>query len=539
MSLITRKIKAGEIGLPMWAKKALEERGLKENEVEVFRKGISPEDTKINQNERSTIDYITTKVVDRDGDIVVPSGAILDHYRKNPVVLFGHDYRSLPIGKSLWIKADDKGLISKTQYAKHQKAEDIYQYRKDGFPMAKSIGFIPLKVIGKDEFDELDDKYIESLGLTKDDISGADRIYPEWLMLEYSDVPVPSNPEALQLAISKGIITQEEVDEADERKAIVLDIIEEEKSQPESEEIVLKPETTDNYHHIPVRSAGDFVDGSFKTITLSADQGIKAVIGKLKSDPDGSTKIQKYLFDVSKWTMEEARSWVNDHKDAEAEDRKNMLDKRYGDDVIIELGDSIVGIDNSKADDTDCIDKEPDNNEDEVKTEESDGISQEDEFDSKNALISILETLKEHGKAIEELKSYTKPLPFTYIEGQPAETGEKAGRVLSKKTRSIISDALLAMDKAAVALNELIENSDSNENEQVLDPEDNSNEEEKASDEIVVNIKDEEKINLINIDEEKLKSSITQAIGEILSNTKVSVGDMVKERLDRRNGKIF
>ena len=30
----------------------------------------------------------------------------------------------------------------------------------------------------------------------------------------------------------------------------------------------------------------DFVEGSFRTITLSADQGIQAVIGKLKSDPN-------------------------------------------------------------------------------------------------------------------------------------------------------------------------------------------------------------------------------------------------------------
>ena len=223
MSLITRKIKAKDIGLPKWARKALKERGLKENEVEVFRKGISPDDTKINKSERSTVDYISTKAVDRDGDIVVPNGAILDHYRKNPVVLFGHNYNDLPIGKSLWIKKDEKGLISKTQYAKHQKAEDIFQYRSDGFPMAKSIGFIPLSVVEEADFDGLD---LKALELTKEDLKGASRVYPEWLMLEYSDVPVPSNPEALQLAISKGVITMEEAKEASERKAFVVEIIE-------------------------------------------------------------------------------------------------------------------------------------------------------------------------------------------------------------------------------------------------------------------------------------------------------------------------
>jgi len=74
------------------------------------------------------------------------------------------------------------------------------------------------------------------------------------------------------------------------------------------------PETTEKYHHIPVKSKELFVETSFKTIDISKDQGIKAVIGKLKSDPDGSTHVQQYLFDVDKWSMSEAEKWVSDHK---------------------------------------------------------------------------------------------------------------------------------------------------------------------------------------------------------------------------------
>lgn len=75
------------------------------------------------------------------------------------------------------------------------------------------------------------------------------------------------------------------------------------------------PEETDRYIHWPIRDKSDFVQESFRTITISAREGIKAVIGKLKSDPDGSTHIQKYLFDKSKgWTMEKVRRWVQTHK---------------------------------------------------------------------------------------------------------------------------------------------------------------------------------------------------------------------------------
>jgi len=75
------------------------------------------------------------------------------------------------------------------------------------------------------------------------------------------------------------------------------------------------PEETENYIHLPVRDKGLFTE-SMRTITLSEKEGILAVIGKLKEDPEGSTKIQKYLFKKDKdWTMEKAQAWVKEHKD--------------------------------------------------------------------------------------------------------------------------------------------------------------------------------------------------------------------------------
>jgi hypothetical protein len=77
------------------------------------------------------------------------------------------------------------------------------------------------------------------------------------------------------------------------------------------------PEETEEFVHIRVRDPGDFVDGSFRTIDIDAGKGIKAVIGKLKSDPKGSTIVQKFIFDKSKdWTMEKAEAWVAEHKDS-------------------------------------------------------------------------------------------------------------------------------------------------------------------------------------------------------------------------------
>jgi len=79
------------------------------------------------------------------------------------------------------------------------------------------------------------------------------------------------------------------------------------------------PEVTENYVRIRVRDPNLFVEGSFRTIVLSAKEGIHAIIGKLKSDPSGSTVIQNYMFELAKgWTMEKAQAWVNQHKDSVA-----------------------------------------------------------------------------------------------------------------------------------------------------------------------------------------------------------------------------
>ena len=85
---------------------------------------------------------------------------------------------------------------------------------------------------------------------------------------------------------------------------------------------------------IRVREPGSFVEGTFKTITLSEDQGIKAVIGKLKGDPGGSTVIQSYIFDRNQWSSSEAESWVKSHKQQKS---AGAYERRYTSESDIQL----------------------------------------------------------------------------------------------------------------------------------------------------------------------------------------------------------
>lgn len=203
MDLITQKMRLIDVN-PELAKSYGESMGIEPDAVEFVRKGLVSE-TQFEDGEHAAISYITTNSIDRDGEIVEPSGADLEAYRKNPVVLFGHNYQELPIGKNIWIKQDEKGLIAKTVYASHDFAQTVYNYRKEGFPLAQSIGFIPIE-------------WEDSPG----DVKGCRRRYRKWALLEYSDVPVPANPEAVAVAISKGLIKPEYIPEPEEKAGRVL-----------------------------------------------------------------------------------------------------------------------------------------------------------------------------------------------------------------------------------------------------------------------------------------------------------------------------
>ncbi len=137
---------------------------------------------KLSHEDDRTVDFtISTAAKDRDGDTIDPKGWILTNFLKNPVVLFGHDNRSLPIGRAENIRVEGGALKASVKFASadmNPLAESVFQMVKAGFLNATSVGFSPV------EFESADD--------------GMKFIKQE--LLEFSIVPIPSNPEALVTA---------------------------------------------------------------------------------------------------------------------------------------------------------------------------------------------------------------------------------------------------------------------------------------------------------------------------------------------------
>ena len=289
MDLITQRMKLKD-AFPNYSDIA-EKYGLDVDDAEFIRKGYIPSEIKFVDGEKAVISYINTAAIDRDAEVVLPEGAIMDDYKANPVVMFGHDYKELPVGKCEKLKLDSKGWQGKTVYANTTKANEIFEYRKAGFPLAESVGFIPIESLSQGEsgFDDLAKDLAKRGAFKRGDIPKIRRIHSKWAMLEYSDVPIPSNPEALQVAIAKGLILPEV--ESELEPEIIKDVI-------------TKPEETDEFIRIPVRSCEVTA-----TIDISKKEGISALYcGKEK-------QVRTYLFRKDHdWTMAKAKAWVKEHE---------------------------------------------------------------------------------------------------------------------------------------------------------------------------------------------------------------------------------
>jgi hypothetical protein len=146
------------------------------------------EEKSADQSDGFTLPFtISTAAVDRDGDTINPKGWNLKEYRKNPVVLWAHDPSQPPVARA------EKTFIDREKAALRSEAffpsVDLYPFGnmvgrmfRQKFLNAVSVGFRPT------EFKMSDDE--ERTGFFPTDFKKQD-------LLEYSAVPIPSNPEAL------------------------------------------------------------------------------------------------------------------------------------------------------------------------------------------------------------------------------------------------------------------------------------------------------------------------------------------------------
>jgi HK97 family phage prohead protease len=135
-------------------------------------------------------EFIVTKdIVDRDSERVLPSGANLENFKKNPIMFYNHMRWDGGIGTWDNIKVSD-GEISMFGYV-----SDSTEYSKeklglvqDGVIRTASMGFRPKKWS-----DDSKDKLAGQLGVT----------ILEYEVIEVSITDVPANPDAVMKSMDK------------------------------------------------------------------------------------------------------------------------------------------------------------------------------------------------------------------------------------------------------------------------------------------------------------------------------------------------
>lgn len=159
----------------------------------LLHKGFVVDEIKVLEAERAIRFVISTADVDRDRDTIDVNGWELADYRRNPVVLFGHDYRQPPIARALEVSVEGGALKSLAQFADaavYPFADTIYRMLKAGYLNATSVGFRPVEWVFNEERRGVD--------------------FKKQMLLEFSVVPVPSNAHCLIEARADGVLTDDD-----------------------------------------------------------------------------------------------------------------------------------------------------------------------------------------------------------------------------------------------------------------------------------------------------------------------------------------
>ncbi len=121
---------------------------------------------------------ISTRSLDRDGDVLEPNGANFEHYLLNPVVCWAHQMDTLPIGVTTSLTADANGIRAKWRWLQGDEfAERVKNAFDQGVVRAASIGFTPIE---------------------SEPLPGGGWRFVKYEMLEWSLVSLPANAEALR-----------------------------------------------------------------------------------------------------------------------------------------------------------------------------------------------------------------------------------------------------------------------------------------------------------------------------------------------------
>lgn len=221
---------------------------------EIIRKLVPDRLIRFEEGEPAMIGVVSDLRKDRDREVVFPEG--MDDSNESGVVSWNHDYwrEAIPHARTLWNKLDPKGnpyqVLSKTLYLVELSplGKSVYEYRKALHPLGQSIGFKSVESVWKGDsgYNDVFKAWLprvkamlkeKKIKPTPDEFTEPIRIITKWEKWEHGDVFIGSNPDALQVAVSKSILTPAEAKQ-------LVDFEREEKPEEEERFAILEKQLT-------------------------------------------------------------------------------------------------------------------------------------------------------------------------------------------------------------------------------------------------------------------------------------------------------
>ena len=155
---------------------------------------------------RSATIYLSTRNLDSDMDIVMPTGWDKSMYRGQG--LWAHQHSSDPIYKALDTQSDDYGLWQVIQFAETERGENYWSMVKGGFLQTFSAGMWVKPegsvVRGETRFKSIMDLCKDWPEFTKAQQDQVARFIVNKYLIESTLCNVPANPFAMVMAVNKG-----------------------------------------------------------------------------------------------------------------------------------------------------------------------------------------------------------------------------------------------------------------------------------------------------------------------------------------------
>jgi len=266
--------------------------------------------------EKRRVDFIaSTDAVDTYDEIVDQASWELDKFKANPVILFAHNSRALPIGKAVDVGVKNGRLECTIEFATEDanpEAEKVWKLIQGGFLRAVSVGFIPTDY----KWEKRDGKEVFVL-------------YGNSLR-EISVTPVPANHEALAKMRARAMAERsaDTKDKAPPPASTENNMDEATKKALEAKDAELK-------------AAGERLEAATKALAEAGVEAAKAA-SALETANKAAEALKSALGCKADESLEDGAKRVVSERDALAKEKADLTDKATERDVDDLIGKKIT-----------------------------------------------------------------------------------------------------------------------------------------------------------------------------------------------------